>query len=46
MNKCEECKHFLGGGDFGTCCSKHYNLCYKNTPACEYFEFKEVCLNE
>lgn len=27
---CANCKHFLGGGDFGTCCSKDYGLHYED----------------
>jgi hypothetical protein len=45
MNTCKECKHFLGGGDFGTCCTQTYDLVYKYTIACEKFEFKEVYLD-
>lgn len=36
---CANCKHFLGGGDFGTCCSKNYNLFYEN-DVCENWEEK------
>jgi hypothetical protein len=46
VNRCKECKYFRGGGDFGTCCSKRYNLCYETTVACEYFEFKEDSLDD
>lgn len=35
---CYQCKHFIGGGDWNLCCSKKYELCYKNTNACHLFE--------
>lgn len=35
---CENCKHYLGGGDFNMCCNLKYNLCYENTPACNNFD--------
>ncbi len=35
---CFDCKHFKGGGDFGTCCTKTYGLRYWDSGACEYFE--------
>ena len=40
---CGHCRHFLGGGDFGLCCSKKYDLCYAETewPACEFYEYDE-----
>ena len=46
MNKCKDCEHFLGGGDFGTCCTKTYWLKYAETLACELFKPKEICINE
>ena len=37
---CYQCRHFLGGGDWGLCCDLQYGLCYKETNACEKFEEK------
>ena len=39
---CASCKHFIGGGDFGTCCSKKYDLVYANTVACAEYEIKNT----
>lgn len=36
---CGLCKNFIGGGDFGTCCSKKYDLVYDFTKVCD--EYKE-----
>ena len=38
---CGTCKNFLGGGDFGTCCTKTYELRYALTymPDCKHYEF-------
>ena len=39
---CGLCKNFIGGGDFGTCCSKVYDLVYDFTKVCnEYTEHSE-----
>lgn len=38
---CYQCEHFIGGGDFALCCKLKYDLCYKNTNACEHFAAKE-----
>ena len=35
---CGNCKHFTGGGDFGTCCSLKYDLTYEDSEACDKFE--------
>lgn len=38
MNECcATCTHFMGGGDFGTCCTKDYGLWYENN-CCEKWE--------
>ena len=37
---CSDCEYFLGMGDWNLCCSKKYDLCYANTPACELFSCK------
>lgn len=37
---CATCSHFLGGGDFGTCCSKTYNLFYEHN-ICEDWKSKK-----
>lgn len=40
--RCGICKHFLGGGDFGTCCDQTYELKYRDSKVCEkYSERKE-----
>lgn len=36
---CANCKHFLGGGDFGTCCIEDYGLRYEDN-ICEKWEEK------
>ena len=38
--KCCDCSHFIGGGDFGTCCNVKYELCYENTDVCTKFKLK------
>ena len=39
---CYNCKHFLGGGDWGLACAKHYRyLPEALTKACEDMERKE-----
>ena len=35
---CYQCKHFIGGGDWNLCCDLKYDLCYKETNACDDFE--------
>lgn len=40
---CETCKHFIGGGDWNLCCDLMYDLCYKDTPACEKYEECPFC---
>lgn len=43
MNKCGNCQHFIGMGDWDLCCElKHEGypmgfLCYEDTDACEKF---------
>lgn len=37
---CNNCKHFLGGGDFGTCCTKDYGLHYEDNNGCENWEVR------
>lgn len=38
MNKtCGSCTHYLGGGDWNLCCDQMYELCYKDTPACDKY---------
>lgn len=36
--KCRDCDHFVGGGDFGTCCDVKYDLCYEDTDVCIKFK--------
>lgn len=38
LKHCYQCKYFFGGGDFALCCSKKYELCYKETIACDKFK--------
>lgn len=40
---CGHCHNFLGGGDFGLCCTKTYDLCYASDKAesCAYYEYDE-----
>lgn len=37
-NKCGQCKSYVGEGDFGLCCSIHYDLCYEDSDACGDFD--------
>ena len=39
-NICYNCKHWIGGGDFGLSCAKHYYITNANgfIEACEDFE--------
>lgn len=40
VNKCcATCIHFMGGGDFGTCCTEDYGLWYEHN-CCERWEEK------
>lgn len=41
MKKCGECKHYIGGGDWNLCCQLKYGLCYRDTEACEKYEYSE-----
>ena len=40
---CGHCNNFLGGGDFGLCCTKTYDLCYALDEAegCVHYEYDE-----
>lgn len=38
---CESCKHYIGGGDWNLCCDLKYDLCYKDTYACNRYEKDE-----
>ena len=41
VNKiCGLCNHFIGGGDFGTCCTMKYDLIYEFDKPCDMFEGK------
>lgn len=37
---CETCEHYMGGGDWGLCCTESYDLCYEDTIVCERYEPK------
>ena len=37
IRRCGICKHFLGGGDFGTCCDQTYELKYRDSKVCEKY---------
>ena len=45
MALCCQCKYYLGGGDYGTCCSKSYNLCYEHSEVCSLFEQTDIAVN-
>lgn len=38
---CGSCKNFIGGGDFGLCCTKKPYLCYAldKIGGCEFYEY-------
>ena len=38
---CATCGHYMGGGDWNLCCDIHYELCYRNTPACDDYIYDE-----
>ena len=38
---CVSCKHFIGGGDYNLSCDLGSWLCYRNTPACDKYEFSQ-----
>ena len=38
MKTCFSCTHFLGGGDWGLCCTINDDLCYFDTEACNNYE--------
>ena len=42
MNICYNCKHWIGGGDWGLSCAKNYYNCSTNgfDEVCEQFERK------
>ena len=44
FNYCGSCKNFIGGGDFGLCCTKHYDLCYAldETGECKHYEYDKI----
>lgn len=44
---CAQCKHFIGGGDFGNSCSEMYGITTEasNADDCEDFEQQTVCKN-
>jgi len=39
---CVDCKNFRGGGDFGLCCSKRYELCYEGSSVDDCAHFAEA----
>ena len=42
MDICLNCKHYMGGGDWGLACSKHYHALPKATDRmCKDGEFKD-----
>ena len=43
MNKCGDCKYWIGGGDWGLSCSKDYYIATTdpNREACDRFELSE-----
>lgn len=38
---CGSCRYFIGAGDFNLCCEKHSWLCYRDSEACELYEYSE-----
>ena len=40
-NTCASCGHFIGAGDYNLCCDRHSWLCYRDTEACEMYEYME-----
>lgn len=39
--KCGTCQHFIGGGDWGLCCTKDYYLHYEYSDSCDKYEPKD-----
>ena len=54
MDKCGNCKYFIGGGDWNLCCMNPPKnevswcgfLCYEDTDSCDNFKLKEENSNE
>lgn len=42
---CVSRKHFIGSGDWNLCCDPMYELCYRNTPACDKYEFSQESID-
>ena len=40
-NACGSCQFFIGAGDFNLCCEKHSWLCYRDSEACELYEYSK-----
>ena len=41
INYCGSCKHYIGGGDWNLCCDRKYDLCYRDTVACNQYEYSQ-----
>ena len=42
---CVSCQHFIGGGDYNLCCALGGWLCYRDTPACDKYEFSQASID-
>lgn len=42
---CNNCKYFIGKGDFGLCCELKYELCYEY-DTCNQWEVKEALIEK
>lgn len=44
---CAQCSHYVGGGDFGLCCTIEAGLWYEDSPAekCKTFKQNTECKN-
>ena len=43
---CGSCRHYIGGGDWNLCCDLMYWLCYRESEACEKYEFSTEKIKE
>ena len=42
---CNNCKYFIGKGDFGLCCELKYELCYEY-DTCNQWKVKEALIEK
>lgn len=45
IKTCGSCRHYIGGGDWNLCCELQYDLCYKDTVACNNYDFSQATID-